>query len=110
MERDAIEMKARMDRVADHYGVESRMSILEEECAELIQAISKLRRAGAWPPPTPEGRQRYIAARTNLSEELADVLNLVVQTIHLLGNAEMVRFWLDHKLKRTIRDMEAEDG
>ncbi|MBR5878414.1 MAG: hypothetical protein IKY91_02595 [Akkermansia sp.] len=98
-----------MQRIADHYGLESRMALLEEECAELIQAISKLRRAGNWPPETPEGRQRYIMARTNLSEEMADVQNLLLQTAYLLGNSSMVEFWWDHKLERTIGDMKKEE-
>ena len=100
-----------MQKIADHYGLESRMALLEEECAELIQAISKLRRAGSWPPETAEGRQRYILARTNLSEEMADVQNLLLQTAYLLGNEAMVEFWWDHKLGRTMRIMqEGQDG
>ena len=100
----------KMVQIADHYGLESRLSILEEECAELIQAISKLRRAGDWPPPTPEKRQAYIAARTNLSEEMADVQNLLLQTAYLMENAPMVEFWWDHKLDKTLHKIKEEQS
>jgi NTP pyrophosphatase (non-canonical NTP hydrolase) len=31
---------------ADYYGLDRQMNILQEECAELIQAVSKVRRYG----------------------------------------------------------------
>ena len=60
--------------IANHYGLESQMSVAQEECAELIQAISKLRRAGKWPQKTPEGREALLPimkenAKRNLSSE-----------------------------------------
>ena len=100
----------RLSKLADFYGLENRLSLLEEERAELIQAISKLRRAGSWPPPTDKGRQDYIAARMNLSEEMADVLNLTKQAQYLLNNGPMVEFWWEHKLERTLAGMQEADA
>ncbi len=92
--------------IADHFGLESQMDVAQEELAELIQAISKLRRAGQAGLDTPEKRVRYIEARCNVSEEMADVANLLIQLTHLLRNEPTVEFWLEHKLGRTLFRME----
>lgn len=36
----------RIYQISKQYGMESQLNILQEECAELIQAISKYRRMG----------------------------------------------------------------
>lgn len=94
--------------IANHYGLESQMSVAQEECAELIQAISKLRRAGKWPQKTPEGREAYTKARYLVSEEMADVINLLMQLTELLGNEAIVTEYLRHKLARTQRKIKEE--
>ena len=99
----------RADTIADHYGLESQMSVAQEECAELIQAISKLRRAYKAGTDTPEKRLRCVAARGNVDEEMADVTNMLMQLTHLLNNAPMVEFWLNQKLERTLRDIREEE-
>jgi NTP pyrophosphatase (non-canonical NTP hydrolase) len=43
----------------EHFGIGNQLGIMQEECAELIQAISKIK--------------REIGHRENLLEELADV-------------------------------------
>jgi NTP pyrophosphatase (non-canonical NTP hydrolase) len=100
--------RKRADTISDHYGLESQMSVAQEECAELIQAISKLRRAGAAGLDTAEKRIRYVEARSHLAEEMADVANLLMQLTHLLNNTPMVEFWLNQKLERTLRDIREE--
>lgn len=92
----------KIKKIADHFGLESQMSMLEEECAELIQAISKLRRVGI---DDPHGAQ-YIAARSNVTEEMADVLNLIYQMEYLLQGDLLADFWLEHKLNRTLKRIE----
>lgn len=94
--------------IANHYGLESQMSVAQEECAELIQAISKLRRAGKWPQETAEGRRAYTKARYLVSEEMADVINLLMQLTELLGNETIVLEYLKHKLARTQRKIKEE--
>ena len=100
--------RQRAERIADHYGLESQMSVAQEECAELIQAISKLRRAYKAGTDTPEKRLRCVVARGNVDEEMADVTNMLMQLTHLLNNDKMVDFWLDQKLERTLAEMQKE--
>ena len=97
------QLSKQAEEIADYYGLDSQMSVAQEECAELIQAISKLRRAGKWPQETPEGREAYIKARYLVSEEMADVINLLMQLTELLGNETIVTEYLRHKLARTQR-------
>ena len=104
------QLSKQAEEIADYYGLDSQMSVAQEECAELIQAISKLRRAGKWPQETPEGRQAYTKARYLVSEEMADVVNLLIQMSHLLGNETIVLEYLKNKLARTQRKIkEAQD-
>lgn len=90
--------------IADRCGLESQISIAQEECAELIQALSKLRRVGL------EHRAGvdYIEARCHVTEEMADVQNLLIQLAHLLENETLVLAYLQHKLARTKRKIEEE--
>lgn len=65
-------------RVIEFYGMDAQAVIHMEECAELIQAISKMRRlsnAGA----------DDTDARCNLLEELADVLICMKQIQSMYG-------------------------
>ena len=88
--------------IADHFGLDSQMDVAQEELAELIQAISKLRRAEKAGLDSSNKRVRYVEARCNVSEEMADVANMLLQLSHLLKNEDMVDFWLDQKLERTL--------
>lgn len=102
--------KEKAARIADFYGLDSQLSIAQEELAELIQSLSKLRRAGPWPCPTAEARAKYTEARGSVSEEMADVLNLLMQLTHLLRNERVVGFWLEQKLERTIHEIEKQEA
>lgn len=59
--------------IFNHYGSQMQMDVTQEECAELIQAISKVKREG-------------ITAKTyeNLTEELADVEIMIEQMKYML--------------------------
>lgn len=61
--------RAVLKAAIDKYGNDSQLAVAQEECAELIQAISKLNRAGSSDHP---GRTAK-AAMNNLMEEAADV-------------------------------------
>lgn len=66
-------------KIADHYGYNAQSNQLIEECAELIQAINKHKRA--------QGslkEERYNIAFDNLLEEIADVEIMLEQIKHLL--------------------------
>ena len=61
--------RAVLKAAIDKYGNDSQLAVAQEECAELIQAISKLNRAEDNDHP---GRAAK-AAMNNLMEETADV-------------------------------------
>lgn len=69
------------------YGLDSQLGLLQEECAELIQAISKRRR----------GKE------DNIAEELADVTIMVEQATASLGLEDKVAKIKKQKLER-LRD------
>lgn len=96
------ELERKTIEIANHFGLESQMDVAQEECAELVQAISKLRRVMQTGLETSEQRVAYIAARGHVAEEMADVLNLLLQLAELLNNHETVRLWLNQKHERTL--------
>ena len=82
-------MDDRLKTIADHYGLDSQLNILQEELSELIQAVSKYRR----------GDQSHIL------EEIVDVEIMLDQINYLLGLFEIVdcRHY-DCKSKTVIRE------
>lgn len=63
---------------AEYFGYEAQSNQLVEECAELIQAVIKYRRAAA------KGEDEKLIALSNLVEEIADVEIMIEQIKHLL--------------------------
>lgn len=61
----------RLKQIADHYGLDEQLNMLQEECAELIQAVSKYRR-------------KEKLGVTNLYEEMTDVKIMLQQVDYLL--------------------------
>lgn len=88
----------KIEKIARHYGLESQLSIAQEELAELIQALSKLRRWG----------EHDAEAQRMVAEEMADVYNLLGQLRYLLRNSGEVGHWLEAKLNRTLEKIEEE--
>lgn len=76
--------------VVNEYGADIQSTICMEECAELIQAISKMKR----------GKDN----RDNLIEEMADVLIAFTQLryIYDITDDEIIK-WLDAKQYRQRR-------
>lgn len=66
---------------ADYFGYEIQSEQLVEECAELIQAVNKYRRARGTGQPTALSKE---AAFDNLVEEIADVESMLEQIKYLL--------------------------
>lgn len=91
---------ANAKKIANHYGMENQISVAQEELAELIQSISKLRRAGF------NASTEHIAARSSVSEEMADVINMMLQLLHLFENEDLVAFWLRQKQSKTLKTLE----
>ena len=92
----SVEKKIRF--IADHYPRSSQMGVAQEECAELIQAISKVRRLG-------------INGETldHMAEEIADVRIMCAQLVAILGLNEAVSRNIDQKLDRQLERI-AEEG
>ena len=86
----SVEKKIRF--IADHYPRSSQMGVAQEECAELIQAISKVRRLG-------------INGETldHMAEEIADVRIMCAQLVAILGLNEAVSRNIDQKLDRQMK-------
>ena len=80
--------------IAEHYGLDAQLNQLQEECAELIQAVSKYRRG--------QGIQ-------NLAEEITDVLIMIDQITYLLGiSDETIGRIGNLKIARQISRIEGE--
>ena len=87
---------SRIIKIASHYGYTAQSNIIIEECAELTQAICKLRRA--WSDSRLE----------NVKEELADVLIMARQLRVMLGAEDIDRI-IGEKLDRQIERIAEED-
>ncbi len=68
---------------AKYYGYEAQSNQLVEECAELIQAVNKYRRAVAR-LGEPVAEEKRAVALDNLKEEIADVEIMLEQIKYLL--------------------------
>lgn len=93
-------------RSITRYGNEVQTTVCMEECAELIQAISKLKRYNPEDPTNNVGRSELIE---NLYEEMADVqicFDLLVE-IYGLKPSDLRRM-IDHKVWRIKRKLEAQ--
>ena len=78
--------------IARHYGKEPQMGIAQEECAELIQAISKVRRKG-----------ETVETLDNLVEEIADVSIMCAQLEELFGVRASIAWRMHQKLDRQMK-------
>lgn len=88
------------------YGADTQSTVCMEEFAELIQAISKLKRFNPEDPTNMVGRNELIE---NLYEEMADALicfDLLVE-IYDLKQSDL-RSMIDHKVWRMKRKLEAQ--
>jgi NTP pyrophosphatase (non-canonical NTP hydrolase) len=79
-------------RVVEAWGEDSQLDMITEEMAELIQAISKFRRA--------KTQEKKAKAYIHLCEEVADVENMINQLRHML-DANLIDKFKEEKLRRT---------
>ena len=86
-------MDLRLNQIADHYGLSAQLDILQEECAELIQAVSKFRRTKT----------------SDIIEEIADVYIMLDQVVYLLNKnvetvdvEEFIAYWMEKKIRRQL--------
>lgn len=81
-----------LDKVAHINGEGLTLTIATEECAELIQAITKLKRYGFY--------DRY---KNDLHEEVADVLICITELVALgYLDIDKVREWQKFKVNREV--------
>lgn len=97
----AVEMRS-----IARYGKDTQTTVCMEECAELIQAISKLKRYNPEDPTNKVGRSELIE---NLYEEMADVQICFDLLIKIYGlKPSDLRRMMDHKVWRIKRKLEAQ--
>ena len=83
--------KEKCCEILEHYGFENQREILVEECAELIQAVSKAKRSGE-------------KITDNFIEELADVSIMIEQMKQAFNCNDMIRYltYINRKIKRRL--------
>jgi NTP pyrophosphatase (non-canonical NTP hydrolase) len=88
------------------YGADTQTTVCMEECAELIQAISKLKRFNPEDLTNMVGRNELIE---NLYEEMADTLICFDLLVEIYGlKPSDLRRMVDHKVWRMKQKMEAQ--
>ena len=89
------ELESVYKRAVDIWGVEIQMGMMIEEAAELIQAISKYKRAH---DKSDEIKQD---AYNHVCEEVADVENMIDQMRYMLDD-KTIDIYKEQKLERTL--------
>lgn len=80
--------------IAKH-GVDEELTVAAEECAELIQAITKIKRYGK--------RQDLL---DHLAEEMADVTIVLDEIVFMFDNLFDMKDWRKRKLERMNKRLE----
>ena len=91
--------KRKVHEIAAHYGMKSQEQMAIEECAELIQAITKSNRGA-------QTGSEYVTKIANIAAEIADVLIMCEQLAYLYGIGEAVKEQVDFKIARQLERME----
>lgn len=86
--------------IFQHYGLDSQLRILQEECAELIQAVSKYQRAQ-------DAGKPILQAKTALMEEVADVTIMITQVVCVFSGIALSTI-VDNKLDRQLARIKKE--
>lgn len=100
-------MKFNLDNqesIIDHYGIDNQLSIHMEECAELLQAISKAKRD--WSKTGVDiDNFHYV----HLIEEISDVIVCIDQLKWIFNiSDETIEYNANMKIERQIRRIENE--
>lgn len=92
----------RVRQILEHYGEASQYDIFVEECAEAIQAVQKIKRS-----KPDDMSSESLRLRTNLAEEVADVL-ITANQIRMCIGESVVDMAIDIKLDRQFERMKEE--
>ena len=96
-----LDILTEIKKIAEHFGYEAQSNQLIEECAELIQALSKYRRSVIG-VGQPLADYKKTIVLDNLLEEIADVEIMLEQIKHLLQiSAEDIQAIKLFKVNRT---------
>lgn len=87
-------MDKRIEKIANHYGLERQIVKLCEECGELTTAVAKYINA--------DNDVLRNALLDNVISEMADVTVMIEQIKHLLGVGERVQNMAEYKIARQI--------
>lgn len=93
----------RIEKIKDHYDFEDQRNMMAEECAELIQAIMKLKRCCG------SDADRTNDVYVNFVEEVADVL-VVAEQMKMYIGAGVVDMAINMKIERTLNRIALEEG
>lgn len=92
-------------KLAKKFGIENRINQTQEECAELIQALSKYRRTAVQKDKTCSVDE--LKARNMVTEEIADVETCLAQIKKLMSISDMeIEGIKSVKVTRTKKRME----
>jgi len=88
-----------LEAIIKHYGAYEQLCIHTEECAELIQAISKIIRCR-------DDIDKLNACKEHLKEEMADVIVCINQLKIIFDiSDEDIELWTTYKIERQIGRM-----
>ena len=90
--------KRKVREIAAHYGIKSQEQVAIEECAELIQAITKSNRGV-------QNAKEFVERLGDIAGEIADVLIMCEQLIYLYGIGELVNEQIEYKISRQLDRM-----
>ena len=87
-------------KIIEHYGADKQLTVHMEECAELIQALSKILR-------NKDDKEAFNACVEHLTEEIADVLVCINQMQIIFDiSDEALSDIISYKLVRQMRRIE----
>lgn len=92
-----VDERSSIHRIALENGTATAMDIAQEECSELIQAISKWRRL--------KDGDYEEKALDHVEEEIADVQIMLGQLIYLRNAQDRVNLWRQKKIDRQLDRM-----
>ena len=92
-----VEQQFKCKAIFNRYGGNHQLRICQEECAELIQAVSKYLRAK-------EEGKTTLPTFTALMEELADVL-IMSEQVSLMFDRQALSVMIERKLTRQLDRM-----
>ncbi len=98
-----------LKRAIEYFGVNFQLGMATEECAELIQAINKLKRKGVFngnsiQKPCQEMNLKQISVYNNLCSEVADC-KIILAEMELMLCKETIQISVNRKIDRLEKEI-----